>query len=62
MLTPKTEDGKVAEPTAKYIKNTSIHVKFNKRELTSEDEVEAYVEALKKAYLERIHQNLKITL
>lgn len=62
LLTPKTVDGKVAEPRAKYIKNSSIHVKFNKRELTNEEEVDAYIEALKEAYLERIHQNLKITL
>src|SRR5690554_649797 len=62
LLAPKTESGQVAEPRAKYIKGTSIHVNFDKRDLTTKEDVEAYIEALKKAYLERINQNLKITL
>jgi hypothetical protein len=61
-LAPKSEGGKVQEPQAKYIKNSSIHVQFVKHELTSEEDVEDYIEALKEAYLERIRQNLKITL
>jgi hypothetical protein len=61
-LAPKSEEGKVQEPQAKYIKNSSIHVPFVKRELTSEEDVEDYIEALKEVYLERIKQNLKITL
>jgi hypothetical protein len=62
-LAPKPKSGsKVEEPRAKYIKKDSIHVQFMKHELTSEEDVEAYIEALKQAYLERIHQNLKITL
>jgi hypothetical protein len=62
LLTPKDENGKVHEPKAKYIKRSSIYVNFNKSDLTTEEDVEAYLEALKEAYLERIHQNLKITL
>jgi len=62
LLAPKAEDGKVSEPQAKYIKRSSIRVDFNKRDLTTESDVEAYMEALKEAYLERIKQNLRITL
>jgi hypothetical protein len=46
----------------KYIKKSSIHVEFDKHDLTTEADVEAYVEALKEAYLKRIKQNLRITL
>lgn len=61
-LTPKDEIGKASEPIAKYIKGSSIHVPFTKRELKSSEDVEDYIEALREAYLERINQNLKITL
>jgi predicted transcriptional regulator len=62
LLAPKAEDGKVSEPQAKYIKRSSIRVDFDKRDLTTEEDVETYLEALKEAYLERIKQNLRITL
>lgn len=62
LLTPKPSNGGASEPQAKYIKRSSIYVKFDKRDLTSEEDVEAYIEALKEAYLERIKQNLRITL
>ncbi|TQO36589.1 hypothetical protein GQ41_1167 [Arenibacter algicola] len=62
LLAPKAVDGKVSEPQAKYIKKSSIRVDFDKRDLTTEADVEAYMEALKEAYLERIKQNLRITL
>ena len=61
-LTPKNEGGKAEEPKAKYIKKSTIRVDFLKHELKTEEDVEAYVEALKEAYLKRIRQNLKITL
>jgi hypothetical protein len=61
-LAPKDDDGTAEEPKAKYIKRNNIHIDFNKRELKTEEDVEAYLDALKVAYLERIHQNLKITL
>lgn len=65
-LTPKTGEGDASKDykkqPAKYIKKNSIHIQFVKHELTSEEDVETYIEALKEAYLERIHQNLKITL
>lgn len=62
LIAPKAEDGKAAEPQAKYIKRSTIRVDFDKRDLTTEADVEAYIEALKDAYLERIKQNLRITL
>lgn len=62
LLAPKDKSGETAEPKSKYIKNTSIRVLYAKRELTSEEDVLQYAEALKEAYLERIQQNLKITL
>ena len=61
-LAPKPASGKAQEPPTKYIKKNSIHVQFVKHELTSAEDVEDYIEALKEAYLERIKQNLKITL
>jgi hypothetical protein len=65
-LTPKTGEGdgrkEYKKQPARYIKKNSIHVQFVKHELTNEEDVETYIEALKEAYLERIHQNLKITL
>lgn len=62
LLAPKVEEGQVAEPKAKYIKKSSIHVNFDKHELTTEEDVLNYMEALKEAYLDRIHQNLRINL
>lgn len=62
LLAPKDKEGKVAEPRATYIKNTSIHIEFLKKELTTEEDVENYIEALKDAYLKRIEQKLRITL
>ena len=50
------------ETVAKYIRRSSIRVDFDKHDLTSEEDVLEYVEALKKAYMERIRQNLRITL
>ena len=61
-LAPKPESGKAEEPQAKYIKKSNIRVQFHKHQLTSKEDVDAYIEALKEAYLERIKQNLKITL
>lgn len=61
-LTPEPKKGGVSEPKVKYIRKHNIPVQFKKRELTSEADVEQYAEALKEAYLERIRQNIKITL
>ena len=61
-LAPKDQEGEIEEPKAKYIKRTNIRVNFEQRELKTEEDVESYLEALKEAYMERINQNLKITL
>lgn len=65
LLSPKDavgEKGVEYKVKAKYIKKSSIHINFNKHELTTEEDVLNYMEALKEAYLERIHQNLRINL
>ena len=61
-LAPKDQEGEIEEPKAKYIKRTNIRINFEQRELKTEEDVAAYLEVLKKAYMERINQNLKITL
>ena len=61
LLAPKTNNG-VNEPKAIYIKSTNIHIDFSKTSLSTEEDVNAYLEALKKAYMERINQHLKINL
>lgn len=59
---PVKTDGKPPKPIAKYIKKTNIHVNFDKDDLTTDEDVLAYMEALKEAYLHHIHQNTRITL
>ncbi|WP_026451333.1 BREX system P-loop protein BrxC [Aequorivita capsosiphonis] len=62
MAAPKKEAGKAAEPIAKYIRRSQIHVDYEKNELVSEDDVNEYVEALREAFLKRINENIKINL
>jgi hypothetical protein len=62
MAAPKKEEGKVAEPVAKYIRRSQIHVDYDKNELVTEDDVNDYVEALRAAFLKRINENIKINL
>ena len=62
MAAPKKEEGKVAEPVAKYIRQSQIHVDYVKNELVSEEDVNDYVEALRAAFLKRINENIKINL
>ncbi|THV60830.1 BREX system P-loop protein BrxC [Flagellimonas alvinocaridis] len=62
LIAEKENKGQVNEPAAKYIKRSSIHIEFDKNELVTEDDVNAYVEAVRTAMLNRIHQNLKINL
>ncbi|WP_341220515.1 BREX system P-loop protein BrxC [Polaribacter atrinae] len=62
MAAPKKEEGKVAEPVAKYIRQSQIHVDYVKNELVSEEDVNDYVEALREAFLKRINENIKINL
>jgi hypothetical protein len=62
LLMVPDEEGKVKEPTTKYIRKGNIHVDFDKNELKTEDDVLEYIEALKEAYLKRIMENTRITL
>ncbi|WP_417214263.1 BREX system P-loop protein BrxC [Bizionia sp.] len=61
-LAKPQEDGKAAEPTTKYIRRSNVHIDFDKKELHTEADVLAYIEAVKEAYLKRINENIRITL
>jgi predicted transcriptional regulator len=50
------------EPTPHYIRRTSIKVPFSKTELRTEEDVNDYVEVLKKALLEQINESRRISL
>ncbi|MEC5167237.1 putative transcriptional regulator [Flavobacterium sp. PL11] len=52
----------VNEPTPHYIRRTSIKVPFSKTELRTEEDVNDYVEVLKKALLEQINESRRISL
>jgi hypothetical protein len=64
LTTPDTSvDGSVvSEPKAHYIKRTNIRAKYSKSELRSEEDVDEYMEALRKAYKEHIKDNRRIQL
>ncbi len=53
----------VEEPQPKrYIMNNHIHVSYQKNDLTSESDVDEYIQALRDAYLKKIKDNHIITL
>ena len=58
----ETDSGVVIEPTPHYIRRTAIKFDFAKTELRTEDDVNEYVEALKKALLEQIKETRRISL
>lgn len=64
LSTPLESGGDIAnEPTRPhYIRRTSIKFDFPKTELRTEDDVNEYVEALKKALLEHIKETRRISL
>ena len=62
MAAPKEKGGKAAEPVAKYIRRSQIHVDYDKNELVTEEDVNDYVDALRSAFLKRINDNIKINL
>lgn len=62
MSAPKTPDGKAAEPITKYMRSSQIQVDYDKNELVTEEDVNDYIEALRKAFLKRINDNIKINL
>ena len=52
----------VNEPTPHYIRSTTIKVKYPKSELRTEEDVNEYVEAFRKALLEQISNTKRISL
>jgi hypothetical protein len=60
LLIPK--DDKVNEPRVQYIKQSNIKVAYGKSELKTAEEVEEYVEELRKELLRQINENRRITL
>ena len=53
----------VEEPARKrYIMNNHIHVSYQKNDLTTESDVDEYIQALRDAYLKKIKDNHIITL
>jgi len=60
---PKNETtGQISDQTPHYIRSTSIKVNFSKTELKTEEDVQEYVDELKKALLEKIKDNKRISL
>jgi len=60
---PKNETtGQISDQTPHYIRSTSIKVNFSKTELKTEEDVQEYVDELKKALLEKIKANKRISL
>lgn len=60
---PEIDGGNVLnEPIPHYIRRTAIKVNFEKSELRSEEDVDMYIEALKKALLEQIKENRRISI
>ncbi len=63
LSTPPDSTGSGAsEPPAQYIKRSNINVHFEKNELRTEEEVDAYVETLSKCLKEHIKNNKRISL
>jgi len=58
----ETEEGGAQEPKVHYIKRSNVKTVFNKTELQTEEDVDEYVEALKKALKEQIKSNRRIQL
>jgi len=61
-LITRAKGGDAQEPKVQYIKRANIVVHFEKSELTSEEEVNEYVEALKKEMLRHIKENRRISI
>ena len=62
LAAPKPKKGEAEEPKVQYIKRSQVSVAFAKSELRTEDDVEAYVEALGNELKEQIRKNRRIVL
>ena len=54
--------GNVSEPVLQYVRKNAITIHFAKSELQTEADVNEYVEALRKAYIEQIKDTKRIAL
>ncbi|SNV41605.1 Uncharacterised protein [Chryseobacterium taklimakanense] len=63
--TGTTTVGEKPQPTyipAQYIRRSEIKLRYPKNELRTEEDVEEYVDAIRKAYVEKIKENKRISL
>lgn len=56
------QEGNINEPVPQYVRRNTINIHFTKSELKTEADVNEYVEALRKAYIEQIKDTKRITL
>lgn len=61
-LSQRPDSGGGTEPLAHYIRSSAVKVNFNRSELRTEADVNAYIEALRQAFLEQIKETRRITL
>lgn len=60
ILNPKPSG--VSEPSVQYIRSSQLKIGFDKLELKTNEDVEEYLQALRKSLLDQISKNRKITL
>jgi hypothetical protein len=58
----ENQTGNISEPVLQYVRKNSINIHFAKSELQTEADVNEYVEALRKAYIEQIKDTKRIAL
>ena len=58
--TTSTEVPKVAEPKIEYINSKSLKIDYNKPWLSDEDDVQIYIELMKKALLKEIKDGKRV--
>ncbi len=56
------QEGNVNEPVPQYVRRNTINIHFTKSELQTEADVNEYVEALRKAYIQQIKDTKRIAL
>ena len=58
----ENQTGNFNEPVLQYVRKNAINIHFTKTELQTEADVNEYVEALRKAYIEQIKDTKRISL
>jgi predicted transcriptional regulator len=61
-LSSPKDDGEVGEPKVHYISRSSVRVDIGKSELENEQDVNEYIEALKKEFLKQLKENKRIRI